>query len=86
MTGKDTLILFTCPVSTGNSGGPLLSEDGKVIGIVVAQLTEGQNLNFAISIKAVKDLYDQWNKYDYEILGTENVRIESNGILCIVSR
>ena len=46
--GKETLIQFTSPVSPGNSGGPLLSEDGKVMGIVAAQLTEGQNLNFAV--------------------------------------
>ena len=46
--GKETLIQFTCPVSSGNSGGPLLSEDGKVLGIVSCQLTEGQNLNFAV--------------------------------------
>ena len=46
--GQETLIQFTCPVSPGNSGGPLLSEDGKVIGIVSCQLTDGQNLNFAV--------------------------------------
>ena len=46
--GKETLIQFTCPVSSGNSGGPLLAEDGKVLGIVSCQLTEGQNLNFAV--------------------------------------
>ena len=46
--GKETLIQFTCPVSPGNSGGPLLAEDGKVFGIVSCQLTEGQNLNFAV--------------------------------------
>ena len=46
--GKETLIQFTCPVSPGNSGGPLLAEDGKVLGIVSCQLTEGQNLNFAV--------------------------------------
>ncbi len=45
---KETLIQFTCPVSSGNSGGPLLSEEGKVLGIVSCQLTEGQNLNFAV--------------------------------------
>ena len=46
--GKETLIQFTCPVSSGNSGGPLLSEEGKVLGIVSCQLTEGQNLNFSV--------------------------------------
>ena len=51
--GKETLIQFTCPVSPGNSGGPLLAEDGKVLGIVSCQLTEGQNLNFAVPTASV---------------------------------
>jgi len=49
-------IQFTCPASKGNSGGPLFGEDGSVIGIVSWQLTEGQNLNFAIPMSYVLGL------------------------------
>lgn len=45
------LIQISVPVSSGNSGSPLLNLDGKAIGIVSMGINEGQNLNFAVSIK-----------------------------------
>ncbi len=48
--GGTNVIQFTAPVSPGNSGGPLLSENGKVLGIVSAYFTKGQNLNFAVPV------------------------------------
>jgi len=39
---------FTCPASPGNSGGPLVNEEGEAIGVVSFQYLRGQNLNFAI--------------------------------------
>ena len=44
--GQDTL-QFTAPISTGSSGSPVLDKDLKVIGVSVAVLKEGQNINFA---------------------------------------
>lgn len=38
------------PISPGNSGGPLLNEDGKLIGVNTFKSTEGENLNFAVSV------------------------------------
>lgn len=41
-------IQTTAPVSHGNSGGPLLTMDSKVIGIITWKFAEGENLNFAV--------------------------------------
>lgn len=44
-------IQITAPISTGNSGGPLLNIYGEVIGVNSLTLTTGQNINFAVNIK-----------------------------------
>ena len=49
-------IQTTAPISSGNSGGPLVNECGKVIGITTGAFTEGQNLNLAIPASAIKEI------------------------------
>jgi S1-C subfamily serine protease len=39
---------FTCDVSRGNSGGPVLNGSGEVIGVVSWQVRDAQNVNFAV--------------------------------------
>lgn len=51
-------IMFTASISHGSSGGALLNDDGKVIGITYGSYEGGQNLNVAIPIEYVSELYD----------------------------
>jgi S1-C subfamily serine protease len=39
---------FTCAISPGNSGGPIMNASGAALGVVSKQMVEGQNLNFAV--------------------------------------
>jgi S1-C subfamily serine protease len=47
--GEWKWIRFSAAASPGNSGGPLLDRDGKVIGIVLRK-SPGENLNYAVPI------------------------------------
>ncbi|MBF0522356.1 MAG: trypsin-like peptidase domain-containing protein [Candidatus Omnitrophica bacterium] len=47
---------FTAPISPGNSGGPLLNQSGKAIGVNTFYLVDGQNLNFALDVEELKPL------------------------------
>lgn len=53
-----TVLQITAPISPGSSGGPLLDDRGKVIGVATLVVTSGQNLNFGIPIDAVRPLLD----------------------------
>ena len=49
-----TVVQMQTPISTGNSGGPLFSGKGKVVGVNTLMQGEGQNLNFAVAVDHVK--------------------------------
>ncbi|WP_456364455.1 S1C family serine protease [Priestia aryabhattai] len=59
----ELLIQTTINVNPGNSGGPLLNENGEVIGIVSSMLEDSYGMSFAVPAKLIqkniKELKDQ---------------------------
>jgi S1-C subfamily serine protease len=50
------MIQITAPVSPGSSGGPILSTaTGEILGMTVASLNAGQNINFAVPARVIVD-------------------------------
>ncbi len=60
-------IRFSAAASPGNSGGPLLDRDGKLIGIVQRK-SENENLNYALPIAEVLNAKDHLAVVDNKIL------------------
>jgi S1-C subfamily serine protease len=52
------LLQITAAISPGSSGSPVMDLDGKVIGVAVSQMVQGQNLNFAVPAPAVRRLLE----------------------------
>lgn len=55
---RGKIIQFTCPISPGSSGSPLINTKGEAIGLVSSAIIDplAQNLNFALSSDYVKEL------------------------------
>lgn len=53
------LLQFTASISSGSSGGALFNNKGEVLGITFASYEAGQNLNLAIPISQVENIYSR---------------------------
>lgn len=51
---RGNFIQFTAPISPGSSGGPIINEKGKVIGIATLSHKGGQNLNLAVPAEDIR--------------------------------
>ena len=54
-----SIIQFTAPISHGSSGGALFNEAGEVIGVTSGGFSDSQNMNLAVHISEVADLFGQ---------------------------
>ena len=56
---RHQLLVMTAPISSGNSGGPVLNRQGKVIGVSVGFARYGQNINYAVPVNYLKVLLER---------------------------
>ncbi|TLZ01549.1 MAG: hypothetical protein E6K36_11320 [Gammaproteobacteria bacterium] len=61
--GKWKWLRFSAAASPGNSGGPLLDSEGRVLGVVAAK-SPNENLNYALPIESVLGGSDQAALFD----------------------
>lgn len=54
-----TWLQIDAAINSGNSGGPLMNRQGEVIGIITWVVKGAQNLNFAIDVRHLRQLYTQ---------------------------
>lgn len=56
---SEGLIQFDAPVSPGSSGGPVVDGRGQVVGVTMAFVRQGQNLNFAVPSQYLRALIER---------------------------
>ena len=77
---KSQWIQFSAPISPGNSGGPLISESGTVVGVCTlsASGARTQNLNFAIHANHIAGLDSQQNEVIQTLASLKKPETEEN--------
>lgn len=81
--GDTPMLQFTAPISRGSSGGALLNDDGKVIGVTTGSIMgeDVQNVNYAVDIAAVKAMYQAWDGSVYTLTDYKNTaRLNYTGV------
>jgi serine protease Do len=61
-----SMLQLAIPIEQGNSGGPVLDPQGRVLGIVTMKSLVTNNLGFAVPVNALKDIYKRPNPISME--------------------
>ena len=54
-TNKFGSMLTTIPVARGSSGGPVFNSDGEIVGIIISEFKEFENISFSASLEKVRN-------------------------------
>ncbi|MCB1064792.1 MAG: trypsin-like peptidase domain-containing protein [Verrucomicrobiae bacterium] len=69
--GDVDFLQITAPISPGSSGSPVVNYDGKVVGVAVGAIEDGQSLNFAASVSELRELLANKSVDSNLLSGTE---------------
>lgn len=64
-----TLMQISAPIAPGSSGGPVIDDHGQVVGVAVATIRGGQNLNFAVPARYVAAVLQSKERMSIEDFG-----------------
>ncbi|HNT26728.1 MAG TPA: serine protease [bacterium] len=71
------------PINRGNSGGPVFDKDGVVVGVVTAEMTESNSINFALSVDLARNNLEGLSHLSRKLIirAPEGLPIFVNGIM-----
>jgi S1-C subfamily serine protease len=78
---KATMIQTQTPLNPGNSGGPLITDQGMVIGVNTFITENAQGINFAVSVDDIKEFYQ--NRFSYPC---DKVRVKPKSKVVIMEK
>ncbi|HEX3774903.1 MAG TPA: trypsin-like peptidase domain-containing protein [Polyangiaceae bacterium] len=74
------VLQVSAPIAPGSSGGPLLNDRGEVIGVATAFLTGGQNLNFGLPSKYVKEMVENPHPISMSLFSAAMVALQNQAV------
>lgn len=67
------------PISPGNSGGPLISNTGVLVGVNTFMRTDAQNLNFAVAVNEVQAFLQRASRGEHQVTAPSRSAKAENG-------